>query len=548
MGTTRVRRVRAWAGAGIAGLATLILGMTLIPAAAAVDRRPEFVIASIGDSYAAGEGTPIRAGSFNAEGILQSGGSEEAWGGFAGLGSTYDFAGDTAADLCHRSRNAGAAVAAKTLQDRYPGIHVVFRSFACSGATIPSGLIGPYGGADAALAVSRPDQLPQIQQLDSFIAGRANRNLDALVVGIGGNDLGFAGIVAMCLLPHERAAVLGAGLGTVVSFALGGPILGYSFAPTAAILGGIAGNALAGCDGWGIETTVLDVLIPNVQDAYADLDQAIGGTRAGPANVRLRFTPDEVYLTEYPDPTHDENGAFCDGTGFPDGEVYANITRDEARWVFEEALARINAAVRDGATAQGWTYVGGIQNAFRRHGVCSTSSWFNQNNASLRRQGADLLVGYPLLIPSQVASRIFTASVFGRHLSGGVAHPSVDGQAEYGRRIFTRLEQQLLGRFGITVAPVLTVARYHSSPPSPQDAYKLRLTWTAAGIAAPILRWEVRNGKLATARRPISIPQPAGGATPSYVHTGVGSYTFTVRACGHVGCGPWSAPVRREVP
>lgn len=545
----RTRRgVRAWAGMGMAGLATVATGLTLPAAAPAADRRPEFVIASIGDSYAAGEGTPIRAGSFTADGILASGGSEETWGGFAGLSDRYDQVGDAAADLCHRSRNAGAALAARTLQDRYPGVHVVFRSFACSGATIPAGLIGPYAGADAVLNTSRPDQAAQIQQVDTFIAGRANRRLDALVVGIGGNDFAFAGIVALCLVPNERVAVAGAGVGTAMSFVLGGPILGYSFAPTAALIGGITGNALAGCQGWGLEPALLDVLAPSVREAYADLDQAIGGTGAGPSNARLRVTPGRVYITEYPDPTHDENGAFCDGTGFPDGEVYANITGDESRWVSDRALSRINQTVRDAATEHGWTYVGGIREAFRRHGVCSSSSWFNQNNASLRRQGADILVGYPIPVPSIAAARLATAAVFGRHLSGGVAHPSVAGQAEYGRRILTRLDAQLRGRFAITRAPVVTVARFRSTPPTPEDSFKLRVTWTATGITAPILRWQLRNGTPATRLRPISIAQPSGGTIPGYLHQGIGSFTFQVRACGHVGCGPWSAPVARDVP
>ncbi|MCZ7588078.1 MAG: hypothetical protein M5U27_04295 [Gaiella sp.] len=118
------------------------------------DTRPEFVIASIGDSYAAGEGTMVRNGDFDANGVLRAGGSEEAWGGFTELGAS--FAGNLRADLCHRSRHAGAAVAARTLQDRYPGIRIVFRSFACSGATIPKGLLGPYVGADDALKPRYP--------------------------------------------------------------------------------------------------------------------------------------------------------------------------------------------------------------------------------------------------------------------------------------------------------------------------------------------------------------------------------------------------------
>lgn len=503
------------------------------------DTRPEFVIASIGDSYAAGEGTMVRNGDFDANGVLRAGGSEEAWGGFTELGAS--FAGNLRADLCHRSRHAGAAVAARTLQDRYPGIRIVFRSFACSGATIPKGLLGPYVGADDALKPRYPDQLPQIQQLDSFIGGRANKTLDALVLGIGGNDLGFPGIVALCLIPPSRIAVAGAALGAVVPVLLVGPI-GLAFAQTTAIVGGITAGALAGCQGWGLEATILDGGVRAVERSYADLARAIRGTRAGPSSVRLRFLPGRVYITEYPDPTHDENGVLCDGSGFHAGELYANITRPEARWVFEQALPRINGAVRDAARAHSWTYVGGVADAFRRHGVCSDGgAWFNDNNGALRHQGADLLPGYPGI--SVAGARAVTTGLFGRPLSGGVAHPSIRGQQEYGRLISERLEQQLRERFAVTAAPQLSVARFRSTPPSPTDAFKLRLTWTRDGIEAPVVRWQLRDGTAATRLLPISIAQPAGEEPPGYVYTGRGSFSFSLRGCGHIGCGPWSAPV-----
>lgn len=498
--------------------------------ASSADTRPEFVIASIGDSYAAGEGTPVRNGDFDVNGKLEPGGSVEAWGGFDALGA--DFQGNTRADLCHRSRHAGAAVAAKLLQDQYPGVRIVFRSFACSGATIPKGLVGPYGGADDALNATFPDELPQIQQLDSFIDRRSSDTLDALVVGIGGNDLGFPYIVALCLIPKERVAALGAGLGAAVGALLGGPLLAYGLSQIGAITGGIAGSATAGCEGWDLAATVIGASLPGVERAYADLARAIGGTRAGPANVRLRFRPKRVYITEYPDPTHDENGVLCDGSGFQTGELYANLTRKEAQWISLSALPPINSAVHNAADAHDWTFVGGIADAFRPHGVCADNgAWFNDNNSALRHQGADLFPDLTLLV----------SALFGRPLGGGIAHPSIRGQQEIGEQIYARLRQQLRSQFAVDAAPRLSVTRYRSTPPSPEDAFKFRLTWTTPGIDVPVLRWQLSDGTRDARGRPRLL-----GILPnlrSSTYTGRGNFTFRLRACGHIGCGPWSTPV-----
>lgn len=460
------------------------------------------------------------------------------------LGPWRRLQGDLRASLCHRSRNAGAAVAAKLLQERYPGVRIVFRSFACSGATIPRGLLGPYAGADDALKQALPDELPQIQQLGSFIDGRANRTLDALVVGIGGNDLGFPNIVALCLIPNERVAGLGALAGVLIGGIVEGPFLGFLAAQTNAVIGGMIAGALSGCQGWGLESSIITAALNGVETSYRDLADAIRGTRSGPSSVRLRVRPERVYITEYPDPTHDENGVLCDGSGFQTGELYANITRAEALWASQQALPPINSAVRNAADAHRWTYVGGVADAFRRHGVCSDNgAWFNDNNGALRRQGADILEpgGYPR-VSAQVARGV-VASVFGRPLGGGVMHPSIRGQQEIGRLIFGKLEEQLLDRFAVTVAPRLSVARVRSNPPSPSDAFKFSLTWTASGIEAPILRWELRDGTAATLLRPIAIPQPPGEALSGFTYTGRGSFAFTIRGCGPVGCGPWSTGV-----
>jgi len=92
-----------------------------------------------------------------------------------------------------------------------------------------------------------------------------------------------------------------------------------------------------------------------------------------------------VYLSEYPDPTHDENGRFCDhrplgdllGTFLPNPpKVHlppaSGISAHEAQWASEN-VARLNSLLKQIADSNGWTFVGGISDAFATHGWCAGS-------------------------------------------------------------------------------------------------------------------------------------------------------------------------------
>ena len=51
-----------------------------------------------------------------------------------------------------------------------------------------------------------------------------------------------------------------------------------------------------------------------------------------------------VYVTEYPDPTHDAAGGFCDMQPFPD---LVGFTANEARWVSQTVVTSLNRAIDD---------------------------------------------------------------------------------------------------------------------------------------------------------------------------------------------------------
>jgi len=107
---------------------------------------PGPIYTSMGDSYSAGEGD-----------------------------ENYDPGTDTATNQCHRSSWAFGRLYAES-------VGLTIEHIACSGAVIPDVMFTGQGG-----------EAPQIDQL--------NPQSKLVTITIGGNDIGFASIVARCLIP-----------------------------------------------------------------------------------------------------------------------------------------------------------------------------------------------------------------------------------------------------------------------------------------------------------------------------------------------------------
>lgn len=127
-----------------------------------VDVR-DWLIVSIGDSVASGEGVP------EADGMWQSA-------------------------RCHRSALSGTALAARKIERDDAHSSVTFVHLACSGAEVPQGLLGPYDGAVP--PGEEPPLTPQVDELDR-IAQR--RKVDAVLLSIGANDIHFSEFLNFCL-------------------------------------------------------------------------------------------------------------------------------------------------------------------------------------------------------------------------------------------------------------------------------------------------------------------------------------------------------------
>ena len=271
----------------------------------------DWLIVSIGDSVASGEGNPD---------IATIGPTPETW---------QD-------QQCHRTAIAGPAEAAALLERADPKTSVTFIHLACSGATIASGLIGPYTGVEEGVALP-----PQLDDLEVYTAGR---EIDAITVSIGANDVRFSELVKMCLKQADcsrdqpgKAAHL-------------------------------FGQKVSRLPGW-----------------YADLQNGFLGRQVDPSRV---------FITQYFDPLRDDARNVCpSGTVLGDVPVVGSaplswkITHEEASWASTMMLVRLDSEVRNAATSYGWNFVGGIQDPYRAHGYCAFSRWVVKFSDSMVFQG-----------------------------------------------------------------------------------------------------------------------------------------------------------------
>lgn len=182
------RRLYALATVLVTGVS---LGVAGGGSGAAAEPRPQVArpgtgtVISLGDSYISGEAGRWRGNSNNPAGDRN--GTDRAF-----VNPGYDPAliyGRTAANGCHRSD-----VAEVTRVPWLPATQKI--NIACSGATTENVIRTSAGG------VSFKGEAPQNDQL-SLIA--VATRIDAIVLSIGGNDLGFSEIVTSCVLAYLTA-------------------------------------------------------------------------------------------------------------------------------------------------------------------------------------------------------------------------------------------------------------------------------------------------------------------------------------------------------
>jgi hypothetical protein len=296
----------------------------------------EYYIVGLGDSFASGEGNPDRKGQADQiEGFrCDNATAEMLIGGLAEkVGQDTSFSLNRGPvwfePAAHRSLLAGHALGVKGAEDLAGGRVVTLTSFASSGATIDAGLLG-----------RQHEWQPAGGQIEEARLAADGKHIDAVVMSIGGNDVGFSSgledlakdwrsgkLTEMRRKTRERIAAL--------------------------------------------------------EGRFTELADRI--------DAELR--PDHVFVTEYPAGFFDQPGPHP-GTGrraagcgvFSSTEFFAvsGVDADTIFGLAHELNAKIQSIVD---RHENWTYIGGIVDGFTGHGYCAPDPFFVAASTSCRQQG-----------------------------------------------------------------------------------------------------------------------------------------------------------------
>ncbi len=480
----------------------LISAAVLAACAAGAQAQQTFRIVAVGDSYASGEGASD-GNSENPEWRSSAPGSPE---------SRTDVS-------CHRSSRAWPRLVADGFREN-TGAPVEFTSFACSGGEIPDLISKPYKGVadDCSLDIGMRDaqgaNVPLSGQLCEVARRFDGKQIDALLVSIGGNDVGFGPTVTHCLVAPNCST--------------NPPLVPHA-------------------------SNDLDAGKAKLRDLYAKLAASVEALNADSMRRHNRPFIHNVFLVEYPVPMRNQDGHVCNGgrplPGMPwtrpVGDALDLIGALEARWAAEDVIPTLNEMVRHGAglvkdaagQAYGF-YVGGVVPRFDRHGYCADQRWINLLRDSLARQG-----DYP-----------------------GAVHPNIQGHRAYAEAVLPAVRAIVP-----PAGPQLVIAA--ASTPGTQTALTpagLRLAWQGGGADATSVQVATRAADVARgvgpAEQPLnpganafalpprlprngeagwSIATRSGSSLPSaIVAVPAQASDFAVRACNAAACSPWSPPVR----
>lgn len=324
----------------------------------------DFVILSIGDSIASGEGNPV---------IPADKSNQPNWGWWDDPYSDYGvspFPADEAAEWpnqafpCHRSAYAGPAQAAGQLTATNPGSGITFIHYACSGAAIEPGDTNATWIEDAVgqLKVARA-------RLAQFGVG-----IDILLISAGANSLygpttfghGFGGLASYCLTKGGCSS--NNALHNEVSNS-------FSEFPTF------------------YKNLAMEI---NCQQPPPFIG-ATGVTQdPGPGcKDPQKQVPKLVLITEYMDPTRDQNGNFPEHPKLTCGPAFLKMVQGDFEYLYNFVVVPLNNkvdsfpayALEAGLTVPTYA-VTGIEGDFRDHGVCAGSQrWVNNGNDSINLLG-----------------------------------------------------------------------------------------------------------------------------------------------------------------
>jgi hypothetical protein len=327
----------------------------------------DLLIVGMGDSFASGEGNPDVPVAFSGTARNRNIYPRRARNDGGGDAQWLD-------DICHRSLYGHQLRAALQIAIEHPQAAVTFLGYACSGASVDEGILGPQehaayvsdastGSISAVKGSSKDTQLRYLlrdlctekpaQQNGSWTCpgGRYRRGVDFLLLSVGGNDIGFSSLVGWATLRDGASAKLAKFFGATVP-------------PSQ-----FASN-----------------MQKKLPGNYARLAKAI--EQAVPLrNGDLPFDPSRVVLSSYPDILADELGQACPAGeyGGPEDIYPANQSLDYfSSWLVvtpkrlaaaHDQLSRLQQRMGELAGDHGWTFAGRAygDKPFIGHGFCARS-------------------------------------------------------------------------------------------------------------------------------------------------------------------------------
>jgi hypothetical protein len=324
----------------------------------------DLLIVGLGDSFASGEGNPDVAVSMSGARRFNNLYPKRERNDAAGNAQWLD-------EDCHRSLYGHQLRAALQIAIENPRSAVTFMGYACSGASVDEGLLGPQeyveytsNGDGSVTSVKGGRKETQLRWLLRELCAvkperddglwtcpdnKFRRNVDFLLLSIGGNDIGFSSLVTWATLRDSASSKLAKLLGATVS--------PKQFAAN---------------------------MKDDLPGAYARLAKAI--ERAVPLKGEgLDFDPSRVVLSAYPDILEDERGNVCRAgeEGDTEDQYPANQSLDLWQsWLVvtgrkindaHEQLARLHTRMGEIAEDHGWTFAARAyaDRAFRGHGFCA---------------------------------------------------------------------------------------------------------------------------------------------------------------------------------
>ncbi len=323
----------------------------------------DLLIAGLGDSFASGEGNPDVPVTFSAEARNRNLYPRRARNDGSGSAQWMD-------EICHRSLYGHQLRAALQIAVENPHSAVTFLGYACSGAGVDEGIIGPqehvdYTSRDGRVQVvtgsSKDTQLRWLlreicrakpEQEKGYWRCPGNdylRNVDLLLLSVGGNDIGFSNLVTWATLRDNTTSSIAKFFGATVS--------PKQFAAN---------------------------MKDDLPGAYARLAKAI--ELAVPLNDgAVGFDPTRVVLTAYPDILEDERGQVCAaGEEGVDEDLYpANQSLDFwSSWLVvtpgklqaaHGQLEMLHTRMGELAEDHGWRFAGRAYEGrpFSGHGFCA---------------------------------------------------------------------------------------------------------------------------------------------------------------------------------